>query len=356
VGEYLAGWIEGKVADGLRPTTERSYRQHIRDHLVPQLGHVRLGDLRPGHIQAMLRTVSAGPSTVRRIHATLRSALSDTVMGQLIAYNPAGKVPLPKTSRPKVTPWEPAELGRFLDYAAGDRLGVLYEVMAASGLRRGEACGLRWADVDLERGRLVVRQQVAVIGHELQFGPPKTASGDARVVDLDDGTVGALLGHRLAQDTERGEWGQAYADKGLVFARENGEPLHPEAVTKRFAKLAASAGLRPVRLHDLRHGQASLMLAAGVQMAVVSKRLGHSSVSITSDTYSHLLEGVGREAAERAAALVPRNRREQFVSTRAAGDESAGSRFQEPAGERGAPPGTRTPNPRIKSPLLCQLS
>ena len=163
----------------------------------------------------MLRTVNAGPSTVRRVHATLRSALSDAKRRRLVSYNAAVDVALPKAARPtrpKVQPWEPAELGRFLDHAAGDRLGVLFEVMAASGLRRGEACGLRWADVDLERGRLVVRQQVVVIGHELMTGPPKTASGDARVVDLDDGTVGALLGHRLAQDAERAEWGQAWRD------------------------------------------------------------------------------------------------------------------------------------------------
>lgn len=166
-----------------------------------------------------------------------------------MSYNAAVDVALPKAARPKVQPWEPAGLGRFLDHAAGDRLGVLFEVMAASGLRRGEACGLRWADVDLERGRLVVRQQVVVIGHELMTGPPKTASGDARVVDLDDGTVGALLGHRLAQDAERAEWGQAWRDAApfgdLVFRREDGSPLHPETVTKRFGKLAAGAGLLP---------------------------------------------------------------------------------------------------------------
>jgi integrase len=126
----------------------------------------------------------------------------------------------------------------------------------------------------------LVRQQVVVIGHELRFGPPKTASGDARVVDLDDGTVGALLGHRLAQDSERAAWGPAYADHGLVFAREDGTPLHPQTVTKRFLRLVDEAGLRRVRLHDLRHGQASLMLAAGVPLAVVSKRLGHSSVPL----------------------------------------------------------------------------
>jgi Phage integrase family len=114
------------------------------------------------------------------------------------------------------------------------------------------------------------------------------------------------VGHQLAQAPERSAWGTGYVDQGLVFTRENGEHLHPEFVTRHFQVLTRAAGLRDVRLHDLRHGQASLMLAAGVSMAVVSKRLGHSSIAITSDTYSHLLEGVGRDAAERASALVPR--------------------------------------------------
>ena len=170
------------------------------------------------------------------------------------------------------------------------------------------------------------------------------------------------------REERRAEWGPAYVDHWLVFARENGEPIHPETVTKRFGKLAAAAGLRPVRLHDLRHGQASLMLAAGVPLAVVSKRLGHSSVSITSDTYSHLLEGVGREAAERAAALVPRNRREHIVSSQGVVSESAGARPAESGGSpnesagqkrvspvsESAPPGTRTPNPRIKRPKFTR--
>ena len=138
------------------------------------------------------------------------------------------------------------------------------------------------------------------------FGRPKTASGEDRTVELDGGVVGVLMAHRLQQDAERATWGAAYSDHGLVFAREDGTPIAPERVTKRFAQLVSAAGLRPIRLHDLRHGQASLMLAAGVPIAVVSKRLGHSTISLTSDTYSHLLQGVGRDAAERAAALVPR--------------------------------------------------
>lgn len=313
---YLAGWLRDKVAAGeLRRTTERSYRQHIDDYLVPHLGHHRLNELRPQHVRRMLaalvegnaeRKRPLGPSSVRRIHATLRSALKPAAADGLIMQNVAAGVALPRASRPKVHPWEAEELGRFLDHAAGDRLGTLYEVVAMTGLRRGEACGVRWVDVDLERGRLTVRQQAIQLGHEVVFGPPKTASGEARRVDLDEQTIGTLLAHQLAQEAERATWGDAWVDSGLVFTREDGSGWHPEVVTKRFIALAAEAQLRPVRLHDLRHGQASLMLAAGVPLAVVSKRLGHSSITITSDTYSHMLEGVGRQAAEAAAALVPR--------------------------------------------------
>ncbi len=192
------------------------------------------------------------------------------------------------------------------------------------------------------------------------FGWPKTASGEDRTVELDGGVVGVLMAHRLQQDAERATWGAAYSDHGLVFAREDGTPIAPERVTKRFAQLVSAAGLRPIRLHDLRHGQASLMLAAGVPIAVVSKRLGHSTISLTSDTYSHLLQGVGRDAAERAAALVPRALKsipnsacDQSVTSEAPKGTSAKLGGPEIIG---APPGTRTPNPLIKSQLLCQLS
>jgi len=346
VGSFLQEWLDAKEAAGLRRTTARAYRQHLRDYLVPHLGHVRLRDLRPGHVQAMLRAIprggGPGPATIRRVHATLRSALTSALRQQYVATNAAANVELPAAPRPRVRPWEPAELGAFLDHAVADRLGALFEVMAATGLRRGEACGLRWSDVDLERSRLVVRQQLVQLADReapdepcdkcnrahrgLSFGPPKTHSGEARVVDLDTATVGVVMAHRLAQDAERAVWREAYADHGLVFCRNNGDPLPLEAVTRRFRELSDAAGVRRVRLHDLRHGAASLRLAAGVDLAVVSKQLGHSSIGITSDTYSHLLEGVGRDAAERAAALVPRTPRDHYVTTP---PESTGDRDEE---------------------------
>jgi len=149
--------------------------------------------------------------------------------------------------------------------------------------------------------------------------------------------------------------GEAYDDHALVFAREDGTPLSPDNVTKTFGEMVRASGLRSVRLHALRHGRASLMLAAGVDRGVVSKVLGHSSITLTADTYTHLLEGVGQRAAEAADALVPR-RRDQSVTTAAPDARPSTADREESAGQAGGPRGARTHNPRIKSPLLCQLS
>ena len=190
---------------------------------------------------------------------------------------------------------------------------------------------LRWDDVDLSTRRIVVRRQL-VQGHtaeclwcgrehKVAWREPKTVAG-LRVVEMDRQTAERLQGHRLTQDAERTEWGSAYNDHGLVFAREDGLPYYPTVVTHRFAVIVADtsvhtakglAPLRIIRLHDLRHGAASLGIAAGVPIEVVSKRLGHSSISVTADIYGHLLEGVGHQAAEAAAALVPRTRKAPVV-------------------------------------------
>jgi integrase len=382
VGDYLDGWLAHKVSiNDVRPSTAVGYRHHIDDFLRPHLGHLRLRDLRPSHVEHMLTAIAVpvrgrrpvGPSTVRRVHATLRSALSAAKKKHLITYNPAVDVDLPRANRPKVRPWQAAELGTFLDSIGAHRFAPLFETIAATGLRRGEALGLRWDDLDLSRGVIVVRQQLLQLADEtgrrpcpycptmhrqVAFGAPKTKSGEARIVELDSGTVGVLLEHRLRQDQERTQWGEAYSEHGLVFAREDGTPVPPDLVSKAFVELSTAAGLRPVRLHDLRHGAASLRLAAGVDIAVVSKQLGHSTIALTVDTYSHLLEGVGRQAAERAMALVPRGRNavpeepcDQSVTTSATGEGVE----QENAQVRGAPPSGLEPE-TLRLTVACSAN
>lgn len=335
---WLGTWLDHKERTGLRQTTLRAYRSHVDGYLVPHLGRIRLRDLRHAHVERLLATLDDGTRsavTVRRVHATLRSALATAVKRRMISFNPARDLELATLEQATVTPWEPAELGQFLDSVGTHRIGALFEAVAGTGLRRGEAVGLRWDDVDLDARTIVVRQQIVheaarkkdgrppapcpycEQGHmDVSFGKPKTRSGENRVVGLSDGLVGVFMAHRFQQQAEREQWGDAYADHGLVFAKEDGNPLLPDDVTRLFVRLSEAAGLRRIRLHDLRHGYASLMLAAGVDVAVVSKLLGHSSIAITSDTYSHLLEGVRSGAADSAAALIPRARKAPSTGAR----------------------------------------
>ncbi|MEV4581530.1 tyrosine-type recombinase/integrase [Nonomuraea jabiensis] len=291
-----------------------------------------------------------GPSTMHRIRATLRHALNIAIkQDRLIDFNPAAVVELPDANKPKAlvwtdervadwnrdlhqrlaieqqrrgggrgnpinvyisTPrpssvmvWTPAQTSAFLARAASHRLFALYRLIALRGLRRGEGAGLRWKDVDLNAGSAGVHWQITQLGWETIQGKPKTEASD-RVIALDADTVTALRNHRKAQAVERLAAGEAWVDSGFVFTDEIGRPLHPQHVSDRFYLLSYEAGLPPVRLHDLRHGAASLMLAAGVDLKIVQETLGHVSSTFTRDTYTSVYPEVARAAAESTAALI----------------------------------------------------
>jgi integrase len=176
---------------------------------------------------------------------------------------------------------------------------ALWALLAATGVRRGEALALRWADVDLEAKRIAIRRSLTP---DLRFEEPK--SGSARTLGLDERTAMVLREHRRHQAAERLAMGRAYAEHDLLFANHLGEPLHAGSISQQFAVRVRRAGVPKLRMHDLRHTHASLMLAAGVHPKVVSDRLGHSSISITLDLYSHVTPGLDEQAAERAAGLV----------------------------------------------------
>jgi len=179
------------------------------------------------------------------------------------------------------------------------------------GLRRGEAVGLRWTEVDLEQATVAVSRQILQLGAGIETGEPKSESGE-RTVALDAATVDVLRLHRVRQLEERKQWGAAWTDTGLVFTAEDGTALVPDHVSRLFARLLKQVDLPPVRLHDLRHGAATLALAlalalaGGANLKVVSEMLGHSTIAITADTYTSVLPEVAREAAEAAVRLVPR--------------------------------------------------
>ena len=199
--------------------------------------------------------------------------------------------------------WTKEQLKAFLDAVKDDHLSPLWHVIAMTGMRRGEAIGLRWSDVDLEAGRLSVRRALIPINREVVVSEPKTAKG-RRVVALDPGTIEVLKAQAARQLDEQHEWDEAWIETGLVFTAEHGAALDPESLSRYFRQAVKKTMLPQIRLHDLRHTHATLALQAGIHPKVVSERLGHATVSITFDTYSHAIPAMQEEEAALIAGLV----------------------------------------------------
>ncbi|KPI03008.1 integrase family protein [Actinobacteria bacterium OK074] len=266
-------------------------------------------------------------NTQHHIKATLRAALNTAIAQRVIPnYNPAEHVELLPGTKPKalvwtaervahwqetglkpspVMVWTPEQTGTFLDHIVGDRLEVMWRMIAFRGLRRGEGCGPRWVDYSAKSRSLTIATQLVQDGWAVLEGPPKTNSG-IRVIPLDEETDELLEAHRLRQEENKREFGEAWKDTGRIFTQEDGSWLHPGKISDLFERLVAAAGLPPIRLHDLRHGAATLMLAAGVDIKVVSETLGHSDTRITRDIYQSVLDDLARAAAEAVVKLVPR--------------------------------------------------
>jgi integrase len=329
-GEWLSRWLESRVS--LRASTSRNYAAHVRGYLVPYLGGIPLAALTAGDVQAMFtvlirdetalgRPVSA--ATLHRIHATLRAALNGAVRAGLIGVNPGRYPELPRTARPRPQVWAPAlterwqherwrpvvgvwtaaQTAQFLRQVRGHRLYALFHLTALRGLRRGEAAGLKWGDLDLDAGMLTVTGQLQQLGGRMVAAPPKSDAG-RRVIALDKTTITALREHRLRQQAERAAARNRWTETGYVFTTKTGKPFGPDRMTRLFRTLVAASGLPPVTLHGLWHGAATLALAAGTDLKVVQDQLGHSTIVLTADTYTSVLPETARTAAERTAALL----------------------------------------------------
>ena len=305
VAEYLVQWLAGRQV--LRPSTRLAYEIHLRRYLIPRLGQIRLRDLTLVDVEAAYRGIRADaglePATVRRIHATLTSALNAAVRRGLLGSNPAQDVELPRTVTPRMQVWTAPQLALFLDFVSQERLAALFTLLAVLGLRRGEAIGLRWTDVDQTRRVLLVEQQIVAVAGLSHVGPPKSARG-RRTVALPSRVSRALTAHAHRQTGERAGAGPGWVDTGLVFTTACGEALIPGSVSRCFDRLVAQAALPAIRLHDLRHTSASLGLDAGESLLEVSRRLGHSSIAITADVYSHVPSATAHRSAQRLDDLI----------------------------------------------------
>jgi integrase len=308
LGAFLEGWLTEVVRVTVRPRTYASYRYIIGVHLAPGLGDLPLAALSPADVQAFLNAKSASglsPRTVGYLRGVLRGALGHAERTDLVTRNVARLARPPRIPRRRVSPLSVEQVRTFLLAIAGNRLEALYLVALGVGLRQGEILGLRWSDLDLEGGTLTVRHALARIEGRLVLVEPKSATS-RRVVPLPGFVREALLAHRMLQAQEslplRPAPPDPFAD--LVFVTTHGTPLDGITITRRFQRILADAGLPHQRFHDLRHACASLLLAQGVPARVVMETLGHSEISLTLNTYSHVMPSAGREAAERMDQLL----------------------------------------------------
>lgn len=316
VAEFLTDvWLPA-VKVRLRPATYDSYRRTIERRVVPRIGGIRLRQLAGDDLNRMYADLlerggrneqGLSPRTVRYVHAIVRKALQDAVRWNLVHRNVGEQAdpPAQRRNRDAIKTWTKEQLKAFLAHVADDRLYALWHLLASTGMRRGEALGLAWEALDLDAGRVTIRRALVTVGYETQFAETKTDRW--RTVELDARTVEVLREHAQRQAAEIEAAGDTYGDPEhpqLVFCTEDGEPLHPDRVSKVFTAHVKSSALPRIRLHDLRHTHATLALAAGVHPKVVQERLGHASITITLDTYTHASPAIDAAAAEQIAALI----------------------------------------------------
>jgi len=315
VGDLLDAYLADAEARGLKPQTLAYYRQAKARYLPATLQAVRLVDLKPEHCQAALahlarRTLS--PTTIRNTRAVLNAALRYALRLDWIARNPAEFVRPPKRRRPALRPPTPEEMDALIEAAelSGDRLAALWTLAAYAGLRPGELLALRWEDLDLDAGTVTVRRTLTKLpGQPLGFGVPKSDSG-RRTMRVAPDAVAALVAHKRHQAEERLRLGPDYLDHGLVFCLPTGAPLLPRHAVRLFKQALVRAKLpAAIRFYDLRHGNATAMLLAGVASKAAAERLGHSSVVLFNDTYAHVLQEIDADAAAKLQAVIGGRRR-----------------------------------------------
>jgi len=349
VAAWLRQWLDSYVASSLSPRTRESYEQELRCYVIPDLGGIRLAELRPHHIQSYIaralsegrrhRTGGLSRRTVQYHYRILSKSLDDAVRMGLIAVNACKGVSAPRPVRRDIPSIGLEDISKLLGAIRGSSYYLFYYTLLLTGLRRSELLALKWKDLDIDLACIYVAHSL----HRLDDGSiiikePKT-SRSRRPVDLPPSLAILLRRHKAERQTERILMGKALADDDFVFSHADGTPLNPNTVSHTFSKTVIRAGLPPMRLHDLRHIHATMLLKAGTHPRIVQERLGHSSIATTLDIYSHTVPGLQKAAAERFDTLLPVQKNVGKMSAISDGDETE-------------PCGIRTHGTLIKSQVL----
>jgi integrase len=307
--QWLRQWLKDYVSMNTTDRTLESYSSIVGKHLIPTLGRIALADLQPQHIQSYYsekiskgRTDGKGGLSARSVvyhHRILSKALDYAVKMGVVVRNIADVVQPPKIQKITMNTLSPEEIVRFLDAAKETDYYVYFATLLYTGLRRGELLALRWRNLDLEEARLVVMETAYKLSNgDYIIKEPKTLHS-RRTVTLPHSLIELLKGYRTNQELLRIQLGVSLEPDDLVFIRHDSNPINPNALTLAFRRITKKAGLKNIRIHDLRHTHATLLFKAGVHPKVVSERLGHATIGITLDIYSHVLPGLQEEAADK---------------------------------------------------------
>lgn len=316
VGEFLTDRWLPSIKETVRFSTYDHYRRNAEIHVAPRIGGIQLANLTPVRINAFYTDLLASgrrdgkgglsPKSVRNIHVMLRKALADAHRWELVARNPVEQANPPanvrSAAREEFRTWTAPELRQFLDSMRGKKHFAAMYLAATTGMRRGEVLGLRWRDVHFREGTISITQTLLSVAYELRFSKPKTQRS-RRSIAVDRATMEVLAAHRERAVAEAEFEGAGEGD-ALVFSKPDGSPFHPDWFRQVFERQVARSDLPRIRFHDLRHTHATLALRAGVHPKIVSERLGHSSVALTLDIYSHAAPDIQAEAADTVARLI----------------------------------------------------
>lgn len=305
LAEYLERWLEDYCKPNVAPQTAQTYDFFIHKQIIPSIGKIPLVSLSPERIQRLyVEKLSngrrdgkggLGGRSVRYIHVTLHTALKNAVKIGMISRNPADAVDAPRVKSHEMQIMNESDIHIFLEYAKSTEYYPLFYLALFSGMRRSEILALKWSDVDLLLCQLSVSKTLHQLHNgEIIFSEPKTVKG-RRLIALSPSTALVLHEHRQQQEELKRSLGLKLAEDDLVFSQVDGKPLLPDSVSKAWRNLSKRVGLQEIRLHDARHTHASLMLKQGIHPKVVQERLGHASISITLDTYSHVVPGLQQE-------------------------------------------------------------
>lgn len=300
VAQFLDRWLSASVQPSVKPKTYLTYESLCRTAVTPRIGTKKLAKLTALDLQTLYAELSdAGlsPRSVYHVHRVLHRAFVQALRWKILPRNPCDGATAPRAARAELTVWSPQEADRFLLATREHPLHALYVLALTTGMRQGELLGLRWGDVDLKAGTLGVQRALQwQRGAGIVFTEPKTARS-RRKIHLSQTALVALRAHQDRQTFARNAADEAWNGNDLVFCDAIGNPLSPTNETKRFQRAAAAAKVPVIRFHDLRHTAATILLIKGVHVKLVSEMLGHSTITLTLDTYSHVIPAMHSDAA-----------------------------------------------------------